>query len=192
MVAKYVFLGLDANFAINVETQVPEIVSYLKDGPAFWRNTGSHHPFVLDTYSGSGGLYHENFKLIEFKPTEAGQVSFIELIEKPTTGRNKLTDKDLCQSHINRLRDIFNKGAAKYIFIPPAAIKLLKKKEEFHWLCAAPLRNEGDLIVLSKNTERGQIVFEMYHLSNYGKYDARLKRQIKQVKEIVVSERKAV
>jgi len=56
MEAKYIFVGLDANFAIDVETQIPEIVSYLHDGPLFWRNTGRHHPFVLDAYNGSGGL----------------------------------------------------------------------------------------------------------------------------------------
>ena len=187
MTAKYIFVGLDANFAIDVETQIPEIVSYLQDGPLFWRNTGKHHPFVLDSYSGSGGLYHENFKLIEFTIAEADQVSFIELIEKPTMGRSNLTVKDLSQQHINRLRNILDNGNAKYIFIPPSVIRLMRKTGAFSWLRSNPLGTDGDLVVWRDKAAGGQsrqIIYEMYHLSNYGKYADKLKRQINQLRKL--------
>jgi hypothetical protein len=192
MDARYVFLGLDANFSIDVVRQIPEIVYYLLNGPDFWRRTGRHHPFLLDDYSGCGGRYHKNFKLIGFLPMEASQVSFVELIEKPTTGTNKLTMEDLCPIHMDLLRRVLDKGAAKYVFMPPAVIRLLKKRQEFRWLCGPPLRADGDLKVLREDIERGQIIYGMYHFSVYGKYDAKLKRQIRQVKDIVVSERKRV
>jgi hypothetical protein len=191
MQAKYIFVGLDANFAIDVETQIPEIVSYLQDGSQFWRKTGNHHPFVLDTYKGSGGLYHKNFKLIEFTRDEAGQVSFVELVQKPTTGRNKLVVGDLLLQHMNWLQNIFDNGNAKYILISPAATKLMKNISVFSWLRYNPNRNEDDLVVLRDNATAvpRQIIYEMYHLSNYGKYDAKLKQQIIQLKKIVISER---
>lgn len=190
MKSKYVFLGLDANFAIDVETQIPEIVCYLLNGPEFWRSTGRHHPFLLDAYSGNGGRYHQNFRLIGFTPAEASQVSFVELIEKPTTGtKNKLTVEDLCQKHVDLLRRVSDEGDARYIFMPSAAIRLLKQRHEFRWLRGRPLRTDGGLDVLREDVERGQIVYGMYHFSNYGRYDAKLKRQISKVREIVVSER---
>jgi hypothetical protein len=135
MRCKYVFLGLDANFSVEVETQIPEIIRYLRNGPEFWRSTGRHHPFLLDTYSGDGGLYHHNFNLIGFTQDEASQVSFVELIEKPTTGtKNRLVAEDLCQKHIDLLRRVFDEGEARYIFMPPASIRLLRQRREFRWL----------------------------------------------------------
>ncbi|HEY3278591.1 MAG TPA: hypothetical protein VGJ94_18380 [Syntrophorhabdaceae bacterium] len=72
--AKYIFVGLDANFATDVETQIPDTTTYLEDGPKFWKSTGVHHPFMLDKYKGNGRSYHENFNLIGFKSAEADQV----------------------------------------------------------------------------------------------------------------------
>jgi hypothetical protein len=187
--AKYIFVGLDANFALDVETQIPEIVLYLQDGPQFWINTEKHHPFVLDAYKGSGNLYHKNFELIKFSSAEAEQVSFVELIEVPTTGRNNLTVADLSLNHMNWLRDICDNGNSKYIFIPPAVVRLMKKKELFAWLRRGPIRIEGDFKVLRDSAEPEQVIYEMYHLSNYGRYDAKLMRQIVQLKGIVTSER---
>lgn len=192
MEAKYIFVGLDANFAIDVEAQIPEIVPYLEDGPQFWIDTGRHHPFMLEGYSGSGSFYHKNFKLIDFTPAEAGQISFVELVEKPTTGRSKLTADDLLLNHMNWLRDVLDNGNAKYIFIPPAAVRLMKKKEVFSWLRRKPIRIERDFVVLRDNAEHAQIIYEMYHLSNYGKYGVKLKRQIEQLRAIVIAERNGV
>jgi len=190
MQAKYVFVGLDANFAIDVETQIPQIISYLQDGPQFWTNTERHHPFMLDGYNGDGVLYHRNFKLIGFTPAEACQVSFIELVEKPTTGRSRLTFGDLSLNHMNWIRDIIDNGNAKYILIPPQAIKLMKRKEVFSWLRRRrPIRIEGNFKVWRDDAERGQIIYEMYHLSNYGKHYATLKLQIEQLSELVILER---
>jgi hypothetical protein len=121
MQAKYIFVGLDANFAINVETQIPEINSYLQDGPQFWRETGSHHPFVLDAFSGSGKLYHERFAGIGFEPDEADLVSFVELLHLPTIGTSSLNLSDLSSNqskeHLCKLANWFDRGSARYIFL---------------------------------------------------------------------------
>src|ERR1700690_1550804 len=189
MHAKYIFVGLDANFAPNIVEQIPEILSYLANGPQFWTDSGVHHPFMLDQYSGCGGLYHNNFRLIEFIPAEANQVSFVELIEKPTTGRSNLDINDLSDNHLARLLNFFNNGTAKYILMPPTVVALMKKKPLFSWLRRTPVRIDGDLAVLRDKTDPRQIIYRMYHLSNYGQYDAMLKRQIDQLKAIVRAER---
>ena len=45
--ANFLFVGLDANYAPDVEQQIPEIIDYLTDGPGFWQRTSYHHPFRL-------------------------------------------------------------------------------------------------------------------------------------------------
>jgi hypothetical protein len=74
--AKYIFIGLDANYAPDIEDTVPAIWDYLDDGPQFWRNTGYHHPFRMPNYAGCGNLYHENFAKIQFETTDADQVTY--------------------------------------------------------------------------------------------------------------------
>jgi hypothetical protein len=116
--ARFIFVGLDANYAPDVEEQIPEIIDYLNDGPGFWRKTGYHHPFRLPKYRGCGDRYHGRFAEIGFLPSEAEQVSFIELLHLPTVGTNKLQASDLSPEHMQRLEEIFEIDNAKYIFIP--------------------------------------------------------------------------
>jgi hypothetical protein len=88
------------------------------------------------------------------------------------------------------LQDVFDNGGSKFIFIPPTAVRLMKAREEFSWLRHQGKRIAGDLEVLRENKGRQQIIYRMYHLSNYReKYYAKLKKQIEQVKNIVISER---
>jgi len=43
--AKFLFVGLDANYAADVEHNpvFPYILQYHEDGPRFWRTHGVHH-----------------------------------------------------------------------------------------------------------------------------------------------------
>ena len=80
--AAYVFVGLDANYAEDIEAHpiYSDVLEYHADGVAFWQGHGVHHPFLLPSYSGDGRRYHLNFARIGFAPTQAEQVSFVELL----------------------------------------------------------------------------------------------------------------
>jgi hypothetical protein len=56
MNAKILFVGRDANWAYDVETQevFNYISEYLTDGVRFWNNYKIHHPFLLPNYKGDG------------------------------------------------------------------------------------------------------------------------------------------
>lgn len=52
--ATFLFVGLDANYSPTIEQSpvFPRLLEYLKDGVAFWRRYGVHHPFLLPGYRG--------------------------------------------------------------------------------------------------------------------------------------------
>jgi len=185
--AKYIFIGLDANYAPDVEDKVPEIWDYLDNGPGFWRKTGYHHPFRMPQYAGCGDRYHENFAKIQFEKTEADQVSFIELLHVPTT-ESKLDVSDLDNKHMAWLGNIIEHGEYEYIFIPPSVVNLMRKTGRFKWIRWKPLRVERDLKVL-RDKGNGQVIYQMYHFSCYGWQKPILQRQIEQVRNMVDLER---
>ena len=185
--AKYIFVGLDANYAPDVENQVPEIWDYLDDGPGFWRKTGHHHPFQLPKYAGCGDLYHENFAQIQFEKTEADQVAFLELLHVPTIG-SKLDVNDLDDNHIDRLNNIIENGKYECIFMPASVVNLMRGKGRFNWIRWKPIRVEGELDIL-KDNGNGQLNYKMYHLSCYGWQKTKLERQIIQVRKMVAHKR---
>lgn len=187
--AQYVFLGLDANYAQDIEEKLPEIWDYLEDGPAFWRKTGCHHPFRLRHYAGNGGLYHENFVKIKFQNNEAEQVSFVELLHVPTV-ESRLEVGDLNNNHIAWLAELFENGVYRYAFIPPSVVDLMRKTGRFRWLSRKAIRVEGDLEVL-RDKSNGQVIYKMYHFSCYGWQRTKLHRQIEQVRNLVAMARVA-
>ncbi len=97
MEAKFLFLGLDANYEENLADKwyFSEIVDYLTDGVGYWQSKGVHHPFMLPHYKGDGKLYHRRFSQIGFRPENAKDVSFVELVNFPTVGRSQLKINDL-------------------------------------------------------------------------------------------------
>lgn len=72
--AEFVFVGLDANYDEDLDgtSAFASILEYHRDGAAFWRRHGVHHPFLLPTYRGDGRRYHANFARIGFTPEHAG------------------------------------------------------------------------------------------------------------------------
>lgn len=92
--AKFLFIGLDANYREDIETSLPEVFEYLSCGVTFWRTRKIHHPFMLQHYRGSGKKYHEKFAEIGFTSKHAELVSFIELLHLPTVGANILSVED--------------------------------------------------------------------------------------------------
>ena len=165
--ALFLFVGLDANYDPDIEENLPEVFDYLNDGAAFWRQNGdgNHHPFRLEHYHGNGKKYHNKFNEIGFTAEHADMVSFVELLHLPTTGRSNLSPADLSPEHLRFLNDIFDKGAARYIFLPPKATNLMKRTGHFPWIPRQSGKNHGLTVLREKN---GQTIYGMYHLSCYG------------------------
>jgi hypothetical protein len=178
--ARFLFVGLDANYAVDIEriSILPELIAYHNDGPRFWREHGVHHPFLLPQYTGDGRRYHRNFAKIGFLPQHADLVSFVELLHIPTFGRSKLVPSDLDLTHIHRLNNAIFAGQAQYIFLSAGVLRLMKATGQFPQLGQAST-NFGALRILFKDAER--TVFMHLHFSNYGKYEAQLQAEAKDI-----------
>ena len=182
--AHFLFVGLDANYAPDIERTLPEIFFYLESSVEFWRVKGVHHPFRLPHYRGSGKKYHDKFAEIGFTPKHAEYVSFIELLHLPTTGVSSLKVSDLSTEHVENLRSITDNGSARYIFVFEKVARLMRQTILFPWLHAKPQRIDGDLAVLRE--QKGQIIYQMYHLSCHRRWQVDvLNRQITQIRRIV-------
>lgn len=185
MKAKFVFIGLDANYDTSIETNgiFDELVEYLADGVNFWSKYGVHHPFLLPKYKGDGKLYHRNFSKIGFTKLNAPDVSFIEILHLPTYGRSDLKPEDLNQDHLLFLNHMILNGDAMYIFISPKVANLMSKTTIFTWLPKKPIEINSSLKLWYSCEDKK--VFWHYHFSNYGKFMATLQNQFKDIGELI-------
>lgn len=183
---RFLFVGLDANYAPAVESSplFASLLHYHEDGPAFWRETGVHHPFLLPGYKGDGRRYHLTFAKIGFQPKHADAVSFIETLDVPTVGRNVLTAADLGVQHLAYLRHVMFHGHAQFIFVPAGVQRLLLASGRFPEL-AAVRRVFAGLRVLHEDDDRA--VFLHLHFSNYGKFEAQLQAERQGIAELMVA-----
>lgn len=183
----FLFVGLDANYDANIDEKLPETFNYLDDSVTWWQTNEErvHHPFLLPHYRGSGRRYHVKFAEIGFTPENAGIVSFVELLNIPTTGRSNLILADLCADYLSELNNKFDTGAANYIFVSRKVTELMRQSRRFPRLLSNPLPMDGDLKVL--RNENGKIIYEMYHLSCYGWQLVILNRQIAQIREMLLN-----
>ncbi len=91
--ARYLFMGLDANFSETIEDEpiFSEILQYLSDGVAYWKEKNRHHPFLSPVYGkGSGYRYHYQFSKLGFTTDDAAKISFVELLSCPTVGKTSV------------------------------------------------------------------------------------------------------
>lgn len=178
--AKFLFLGLDANYAENIENQniFEQIVEYHENGVKFWQKYGIHHPFLLPNYKGDGKRFHQNFAKIGFLPCHAAYISFIELLHVPTVGRNRLISKDILSKHIEFLRQAIFKGEAEYIFVTSTAYNLLKTVNGFEALKKS-FETVTSLRTLYQDEQRK--IFQHLHFSNYGKFQQQMTLEAKSI-----------
>ena len=171
--AKFLFIGLDANYDAEVETKpiFKKLQEYHEDGVAFWRNHQVHHPFLLPEYTGDGRFYHRSFSKIGFKPEDASQVSFIELLHVPTVGRSQLVPADLNSQHLLMLNEVIHSGSAEHIFIPQAVARLMLATKQFSWLPKQITDHFGPLGVLYRHDLK--TIYRHLHFSVYGKFEER-------------------
>jgi len=181
--AQLLFFGLDANYDPNIGDMhcFSEVVSYLEDGVEYWKQKGYHHPFRHPDYRGDGALYHKRFAEIGFTKKHAELVSFVELIDVPTSGRSNLQPIDLKKSHLDRLRDWVLDGKSSYIFVPPGVGRLLRRTPQFSWLPDEPISSNGSLPILFRSDQK--VIFAPYHFSCVGKHCLKKDRDL-QIRDI--------
>ena len=110
------------------------ILDYHKDAILFWKRYQIHHPFLLDNYpldKRKGGIpYHRNFSKIGLGTEVAEIVSFVELLNVPTTGNlgnNKKQFFNLMNfKHLQWIDEICNNHSGKVIFIPRSVLRYMK------------------------------------------------------------------
>lgn len=182
--AKFVFVGLDANYANNLEEMsiYDKVLEYHLDAVKFWRTYGVHHPFLMPSYRGDGQYYHKSFARIGFTPRHAGQVSFVELLHKPTVGRSKIEINDLSEQHLKFIKDIIFNGKAKYIFIPAGVANIFRKTKYGNWLPKTPLNREPLYIWYKRNNIT---VYKHLHFSVYGKYEQQKRIEIDKISGLI-------
>jgi hypothetical protein len=146
--AKVVFVGLDANYSPDITDGHPffeRIIEYHQDSVKFWQKHGAHHPFLLPEYpfkKNTGGVpYHRKFGWMGLTPDYAGQISFIELLDVPTTGR---TENDqfwdlFSQEHAKRIDDLVRDRSPRLVMLSRSLTenymrKAYKKWHFFQWL----------------------------------------------------------
>jgi hypothetical protein len=184
--AKYVFVGLDANYANDLEnsTSYQKVLDYHLDGVAFWQKHKVHHPFLLPSYRGDGRRYHLNFARIGFTPNEASDVSFIELLHVPTVGRSKLESSDLNYNHLQFINELITRGEYRHVFLSAGVIRLMQATEHFQWLQRAQPKQVLPKLTTIKETR----IYQHLHLSNYGKFQAQLTEEAAAINRLIAQD----
>ncbi len=179
--AKYLFIGLDANYdkEIHENKAFAEIIEYLQDGVKFWEKYGVHHPFLLPIYRGDGQFYHMSFSRIGLGKSHAKDVSFIELVDKPTYGKSNLDVSDLNMDHLVRIKKVLEGDVVQYVFIPTSVGNLMKKSGMFPWLPSKPKAINSSLKQWS-TVGSAQILWH-YHFSVYGKFEEVKAQQLDEI-----------
>ena len=188
--ARYLFVGLDANYSPTIETEpvFEKVIEYHADGVSFWEKYGVHHPFLLDDYSGDGRFYHQSFANIGFRPEHASEVSFVELLGVPTTGRNPLAVSDLDTQHLKWIDYCITRGSARYIFLSANVAKLMRQTKLFYWLSAKPSGQHFGLKTYFESKDK--LIFQHLHFSNYGKFEVQKKREAMAINALIRLEAK--
>lgn len=149
--ARVVFVGTDANYspALHRHTDFFErILEYHRDGVAFWHRHGIHHPFLLPEYplpKNSGGVpYHRKFASMGLTAEYAEHISFVELLDLPTTGRvdTKTFWHLFNPDHARRLDHLLSAGDERVVLLSNNVILRMKEARDrfglFPWLPGNP------------------------------------------------------
>lgn len=189
--AKILFLSSDANYSpeISSDSFFKYILEYQKDGVAFWKKNKykCHHPFLLPDYPTGMGFdkrkdgvpFHRNFsKLGKFgkfglDPEKyAAHISFIELLDVPTTGNKsqdiKKFDKMLSVKHLLYIDKLIKDGGHKLFFVSKGVLIDIKRIEKIY-PCNDLFDWVNDFTVGSKNQFtkiiNGNKIKEIYHFA---------------------------
>lgn len=140
--ARILILGNDANYSSKISEHpfFRRILEYHADGVRFWTGTGFHHPFLLPEYPFDrrrGGVrYHTKFSKLGFSPANAPDISFVELLNVPTTG-NTGSDRDqffslLNAEHLAWLEDTILSGTPKFVLVNQTLVRSIQSITRKH------------------------------------------------------------
>lgn len=145
--AQVIFVGIDANYSPEICANrdfFNRVLEYHEDGVEFWRRHGVHHPFLLPDYplpKNTGGVpYHRKFNSMGLSPKFAEYISFVELLDVPTTGS---TDRKIFWTLFNRqhaieLDNLFTDGSYRVVFLSNSVIGYMQDANKqygvFDWL----------------------------------------------------------
>lgn len=134
--ANIIFLGRDANFAIDIEKDklFNEFLDYLNDGIKYWKTHNYHTPMLSPDYEGDGQRYHKQFRKIGFSSKDAENICFLELVKYPTFGQSSKYESQYMdmvlatenRDHLNRIKKL-QKNNDIVIFIPNGLKKVIEK-----------------------------------------------------------------
>jgi hypothetical protein len=182
--AKVVIIGLDANYSPEISDNpsfFSQIVEYHADGIQFWEKYGVHHPFLLPNYplkKNTGGVpYHRRFSWMGLTSGYAPHISFIELLDVPTTGRTERAEfwQLFEVGHARRIDELASKGERRLIVLSKSLVSnymahARKKCSVFEWLpeefTLGEMKSVGDTIVLgaphfSSTTYKKEVFHEL-------------------------------
>ena len=166
--ASVIFVGLDANYApelFDAGDFRKRIIEYHKDGVAFWLRHGVHHPFLLPEYPlpglTGGKRYHRMFSNMGLTPDFASKLSFVELLNVPTTGSTE--DKRFWElfslDHARKLDELFQSGERRLVLLPKSVIAKMGVARQrfgiFKWL---PKKTSWGAISRTGDTEFHQVM----------------------------------
>ena len=184
--ARFLLVELDANYEATIaESPIfKSVLEYHEDAVSFWQSQ-MHHPFLLPGYSGDGRLYHRSFANVGFSPEHADQVSFVELLDVPTVGRNVLTVHDLSESHLRMINTAILNGRASHIFVSATVRRLIRESLMFSWLPRSPKDDSGPIGVFFEDSHR--TVHSHLHFSVYEKFAARKPAQADAIRDLITA-----
>ncbi len=173
--ASVVFLSSDANYSPDISNHkfFKHILEYQKDGIAFWKKYGCHHPFLLSNYpfnkNADGVPFHRNFKKIGLGSEHAEHISFLELLDIPTVG-NKSENKKLFYDlislpHLEYIERLMLGGGNKLFLVSNGVlrdiVKIKKIYPVFKWLDFELNQKEQ-----YSKAIKGNKIKEIYHFSS--------------------------
>lgn len=183
--AKVIFIGLDANYTSQISSHkfFQKIIEYQKDGVAFWRKYGVHHPFLLEDYpfkrNMDGVPYHRNFSKLRLPSDFASNISFVELLDVPTIGttNESVFLKLINPNHLRWLDAIVSEGQPRAIILSDSVIrKMIKFEESFK--CLRSATNQTGLIKKIGETH----IYKFSHFSAY-----QIHTQIESLRKVIIS-----
>lgn len=174
--AKVLILGNDANYDFNISSHqfFKYILEYHRDSVSFWKNYSTHHPFLLPQYPFSrnqGGVpYHAKFKKLGFDTSFSEYISFIELLNLPTTGNTGSNTDEffnlMDKNHLLWIDELIFDGNEKFVLINQT---LAKKINQIMKRFSAPKRLANavrDMGLFEKKVcQNGSVIFNGYSFS---------------------------